>query len=78
MGRGEESRQEQPALCVGTEGVIMIGSIVSKVLGRGRGGASPTGGAGLGTGSAGTRGGGGSDAAIGRGVKGVLSRFMKR
>ena len=57
----------------------MIGSILSRVLGRGRGGAStggarPTTGAGMG----GTRGGSSTDAAIGKGVRGVLSRFTRR
>ena len=57
----------------------MIGSILSKVLGRGGGGAR-TGGAGMTGGSMGggaTRG-GGTDAAIGKGVRGILSRFPRR
>lgn len=58
----------------------MIGSILSKVLGRGRGGGARTGGAGMGGGGMGggaTRG-GGTDAAIGKGVRGILSRFTRR
>lgn len=57
----------------------MIGSILSKVLGRGRGGGARTGGAGMGGGGMGggaTRG-GGTDAAIGKGVRGILSRFRR-
>ncbi|MDO3395952.1 hypothetical protein QWJ41_09505 [Nocardioides sp. SOB44] len=57
----------------------MIGSILSKVLGRG--GGARTGGAGMGGGGMGggaTRGGGGTDAAIGKGVRGILSRFTRR
>ncbi len=59
----------------------MIGSILSKVLGRGRGGGARTGGGmgggAMGGGAAGTSG-GGTDAAIGRGVRGILSRFTRR
>ena len=57
----------------------MIGSILSKVLGRGGGGAR-TGGAGMTGGSMGggaTRG-SSTDAAIGKGVRGILSRFTRR
>lgn len=57
----------------------MIGSIVSRFLGKG-GGRRPAGGGmggGMGAGS-GRAGGTSSDAAIGRGVKGLLGRFMRR
>ncbi|GHJ57602.1 hypothetical protein NOK12_01210 [Nocardioides sp. OK12] len=57
----------------------MIGSIVSRFLGKG-GGRRPAGGGmggGMGAG-AGRAGGSSSDAAIGRGVKGLLGRFMRR
>lgn len=62
----------------------MIGGIISKVLGGGRGGgrrggAVGTPGAGTpGAGLGGTRGGSSKDAAIGRGVRGVLGRFTRR
>lgn len=55
----------------------MIGSILSKVLGRGGGGARPAGGTGMGAGTTGTRG-SSTDAAIGKGVRGILSRFTRR
>jgi hypothetical protein len=57
----------------------MIGSILSKVLGKGRGGGARTGGAGMGgagMGGGASRG-GGTDAAIGKGVRGILSRFRR-
>ncbi len=51
----------------------MIGSIVSKIFGRGRGGGSLAGG-----GARGGTGGSGTDAALGRGVKGLLRRLTRR
>ncbi|ANH38554.1 hypothetical protein I601_2129 [Nocardioides dokdonensis FR1436] len=60
----------------------MIGGIISKVLGGGRGGSRRGGAVGTpgagGAGMGGTRGGSSKDAAIGRGVRGVLGRFTRR